>query len=169
MNDDCILAILESLKLNDLYSFGSTCCRINRLAGDVFKRKYSDESIDVNIITKKKKIIIFEHRDADVQNYFSQYFRCIWVSPRTSPVGQNRIFKVIRLKCCMDLKHLELHGLCGELNPEHGELIKNQLARLESIKISDFGFRGSIYTGILQYCRNIKVLSISDGRDAQRV
>lgn len=61
MNDDCLLEILELLKLADLYSFGSTCARINRLAGDLFERKHSDEWINISIKSEPKKLIVFEH------------------------------------------------------------------------------------------------------------
>lgn len=165
MNDDCILAILESLKLNDLYSFGSTCVRINGLAGDVFKRKYSDEWVDVEIEPKLKKCIVFKHPNKKAQKYFCKYFRSIRIGTMWNGAELSIIFKLVESNCCPDLKHLQLSLVLGGIYGKYAALIKNQLAQLESIRIEEPAYaRPGIYGGMLQYCQNIKCISMCSSR-----
>lgn len=166
MNDDCILAILESLKIDDLYLLGSTCVRINQLAADVFGRKYTDEWIDVHIKYIPKKLIAFKHPNHHAEKYFYKYFRSIRVYVNRALIRPQRIFQFVDSMCCPELKHLELIEICCKFSAEHSDLAKNKLAQLESIKINYFFSDGDIYAGILQYCKNIKCLSIQNDNNA---
>lgn len=157
MNNDCILAICELLNLDDLYSMGSTCVRINELAGDCFQRKFPNESIDIHY--KRNRVIVFEHPNKNAQNHFGKYFRSIRVTAG-KPIDLLNMFTFIESKCGNELKHLELKYLYGKLEGKHGAMIKAQLANLKSIKINEFHVDGDIYAGILQYCKNIESFSI---------
>lgn len=75
MNDDYILAILEVLKAEDLFTLGSTCVRINKLAAHIFKRW--DNVIDVNSWTGDLQVY---HPSTYAKTYFLQYFRSIGAS-----------------------------------------------------------------------------------------
>lgn len=157
MNDDCILAICEFLNLDDLYSMGSTCVRVNELAGDYFQRKFPNEWIDVNY--KRNRAIVFEHPNDNAQNHFGKYFRSIRVTSG-KPIGLEKMFKFIESKCWNELKHLELNNFYGELDKEHGTLVASKLINLKSLKINEFHIDGDIYVGILQHCKNIESFSI---------
>lgn len=163
MNDDCILAITEFLILDDLYSMGSTCVRINELAGDHFKRNFPNESIDIHY--KRNKVIVFKYPNENAQKYFGKYFRSIRVNGGPI-IGWAEVFQFIESKCCSELKHLELNHLYGKIGKKHGAMIKAQLANLESIKINELRIIGDIHAGILQYCKDVKRLSIHTDRDA---
>lgn len=157
MNDDCILAICEFIKLDDLYSMGSTCVRINELAGNCFQRKFPNEWIDINY--KRNRAIVFEHPNENAQKNFGKYFRSIRITGG-KPIALRNMFEFIESKCFKELNHLELNTFYGELGEEHGTLIASKLINLKSIKINEFHIDGDIYAGILQHCKNIESFAI---------
>lgn len=57
LNDDCCEEIFEYLSIKDLYSFGQTCKRMNRIAGIHFQRNYPD----AHIIGRPKGIYYDRH------------------------------------------------------------------------------------------------------------
>lgn len=101
MNNDCILAILESLKLDYLYSLGSVSVRINQLAGDVFGRKHSDEWIDIR--TTSNEHLFFDHRYINAE----KYLLCIRVNTEYYCVEKGRIINFIGSKF-QGIKKLEI-------------------------------------------------------------
>lgn len=50
-------------------------CTRQRFPGDCFKRKYSEDLIDIHY--KRNKIFVFKHTNENVQNHFGKYFRSI--------------------------------------------------------------------------------------------
>lgn len=145
LNDDCFEEIFGYLSINDLYSFGQTCRRINRIAGMYFQRNYPD----ANITSMPKGIYYYSKFKG-----FSEFFESVtvfWCWPEYKYIKKQLAYIEANCKSLKRIRFLDFSATITKI-----DLIKGVLTKLESFEIDFADFDGNI----LDFCPNLKRLKI---------
>lgn len=175
LNDDVLLAIFGRLPLRDLCAIGQTCMRLQAVAGYVFQRNYPNNRLDIEIFnwscadgnSSKPKFDLRPLPKEDYTETFHQFIQNVGIFVYNYESDPIAAFDYLRIKCCDRLRELVLYRVrCP--SDGYGELIKEQLEHLESIKFDNCYIR-DIYSAFLQYSPNLKQIMIKEGRNQNGV
>lgn len=144
---DCFEEVFNLLSLKDLYAFGLTCKRIKKMAGYHFKLKYPGAIVvwqssglywnGVTINQFNDDIVSLQFDRADI-DYFS----------------------IIKSNSFKSLKKISLHLV--DLTEEKITCLKEILSKIEIVDLCKCNITGDWYARFLQYCKNMKQLSLRD-------
>ncbi|XP_031623885.1 uncharacterized protein LOC116341132 [Contarinia nasturtii] len=136
MNVDCFDEIFEYLEMTDLHSFGQTCKRMNKVAGEYFKQNYP----------------------FSVMNYsfcepfgipgFNQFRPKISIIRYEMPYVQ---FHISEFKLTNNIEFWYFN-----INNETIEFFKSLLPQLETVHIEECTIDGDLYELMLKYGENLK-------------
>lgn len=156
LNIDCFNEVFDYLSAKDLYSFGQTCKRINKVAGEYFKQNYSslEKICEIDGIYTK-----FDDKSTQISG-FTQFMPCITLS-----VGELKKFHYIRSHIS-DFKstyHISLQSL--RLYSRHIEIIKKLFCQFEVVELRNCRIDANFYEIMLKYCVNLKKIKLSNTGD----
>lgn len=153
LNVDCFEELFDWLSLEDLHSVGQTCKRLHQIAGYIFRETYPGAYVEC----KNGGIFI---GDVSVNGF------CEFVE-NVSLCGNNlRCFQFMKSNQFKSLKRIEFHDI--SFNDGKIDCIKHILmkganegsAPLEDIQLCECRINGEFYEKFLQYCSNLKRLSL---------
>lgn len=159
LDNDCMDEIFEYLSLQDLHSFGQTCKRMQKWAGEYFKRNFASAekfTHDNGIHT-----VYSDHKGVNNQ--------------RTQTSGFNRFltYTSYYYHSSGPLRYLEMHSdefvslnelyiVCTNISPENVKYLRKLLARTEIVRLHQCSLWGDFYEIFLKFCKNLKNLTIID-------
>ncbi|XP_031632434.1 uncharacterized protein LOC116346492 [Contarinia nasturtii] len=160
---DCFDEIFEYLNVKDLYSFGQTCKRMNKVAGEYFKQNYSS----AEKFCKHDEIytyIVFSVKDSVVNERiqisgFNKFMPCI-------SVGYHKYNK-FHINAFESTKHIYLASII--INKEKVELFKQLLPQLEIVQQQCCSVDGDLYDLILKKCENLREIYIQNWALGNRI
>ncbi|XP_031638016.1 uncharacterized protein LOC116350376 isoform X2 [Contarinia nasturtii] len=156
---DCFDEIFEYLNVKDLHSFGQTCTRMNKVAGEYFKRNY-------------KRCEKFTHYNG-IYTVYSDHEGVS--NERTQTSGFNRFIHNISqyYENVGPLSYIEtsvnefesvgdIYFVCTCIDAHKIKNFKPILPQVETIRLHQCTGRGDVYEVLLQFCTNLKNLTIYD-------
>ncbi|XP_031636500.1 uncharacterized protein LOC116349276 [Contarinia nasturtii] len=155
LNIDCFDEIFEYLNVKDLYSFGQTCKRMNKVAGEYFKQNHSSA----------QKLCLYD-------GIYTKYSNKDGVSKHIQTSGFNKFMPSVSIEVVPykyikshitefeSTKHIYLSELC--INNETVEHFKQLLPPLEIVQLEDCAMYGDFYDLILKYCKNLRKIYFQD-------
>lgn len=159
LDSDCMDEIFEYLSLQDLHSFGQTSKRMQKWAGEYFKRNFASAEKFTN--DNGIHTVYSDHRG--VRN------------KRTQTSGFNRFitFTSYYYDGFGPLRYLEMHSdefvslnevyiVCTSFSPENVKYLRKLLARMETVRLHQCSLWGDFYEIFLKFCKNVKSLTIFD-------
>lgn len=155
MNDDCIERICGFLPLDDLCSLSRTCTRHQSIVGAFFQRYYPNNY--VRIQSFRRRSIFYMYPDEKYVEDLKPFIRNIGIQEYKG----GACVSYIKQNFGENLREIALHGIHCELNVSHGQLIANQLTRLESIKFVNCSI-GDLYEIFLRHCPMLRHLGIDE-------
>lgn len=175
LNDDVLYSIFGRLPLRDLCAIGRTCTRLQALAGNYFQRKYPNNRLDIEIFNYscadgnniKPKFDLRALPNEEYTEAFHQFIQNVGIFVYNYESDPIDAFQYLKNKCCDRLRELVLYRIRCHLD-QYGELIKEQLEHLESIKFDNCYIR-DIYSAFLQHSPNLKQITIKEGRNQNGV
>lgn len=156
---DCFDEIFEYLSVDDLHSFGQTCTRMNKVAGEYFKQNYSYADkycVNNGIYTFYSDQYEISYSEFIHIPGFNQFIDRILI--RGTNLGALEYIKRNRNK--FSIKHIYLLGFY--INNDRIEYLKPLLPQLESVRIQKCDVDGDLYELMLKYCENLKEIYVQE-------
>lgn len=170
LNDDVLFTLFQRLSLNDLCSISLTCTRLHQLAGNYFQRKYPNNNLNIEIFNWSQPNSDiqpkWEFRTMPHEKYakaFRGFIRNVSIFMYNYATDPIDAFHYLKVNCYGNLRALVLYRIACQ-SERYGELIKNQLNTLESIKFENCHIY-DLYNGFLKYSPTLKQIAIKDGRN----
>ncbi|XP_031632606.1 uncharacterized protein LOC116346603 [Contarinia nasturtii] len=166
---DCLDEIFEYLSLKDLHSFGQTCKRMNKVAGEYFKQNYSSAP---NLC--KVDGIYTNYDKDDVTNEqihisgFNKFMPCISYCGHC-PQHDFGAFKYTKshINEFEATNHIYLGWL--SINCKTVEHFKQLLPQLGIVQYQCCSVDGDIYDLILKYCKNLREIYVQGSDGGKRI
>ncbi|XP_031634968.1 uncharacterized protein LOC116348194, partial [Contarinia nasturtii] len=171
LNIDCFDEIFEYLGVKDLHSFGQTCKRMNKVAGEYFKQNHSS----AEIFCEKDGIhTVYSDKDGVIDNLiqtsgFIKFIPCISINYRfesTQPMGPLKYIKS-HISEFEATNHIYLWKLC--IKNETVENFKQLLPQLEILQHRHCTMYGDFYDLILKHCKNLREIYIQESDVGYRI
>lgn len=149
LNADCLDEIFNFLSSIDVKSVGQTCKDLYKTTANYFKLKYPAKKLKIRMPLSYIK--------PNTTNGFGPFYRNVIVDD-----ADIKIFQFLATNCANPLNKIQF----GQKNSRKqifsgfGMYIKNHLASVASIEFLGCRIHGDLYQLILQYCENLKRLSI---------
>lgn len=154
---DCLNEIFEYLNLKDLSSFGRTCTRMNKVAGEYFKQNFVAVS---NVYERNGFCTHFVDENVNVST-FTRFITCIKF-PQDDDDDHDEInrYRYIQrhINDFESIRHIDFGNTY--INTEKMELMKKILPQLETVEIlrdlNEPQFDGDLFELLLKHCVNLK-------------
>ncbi|XP_031633807.1 uncharacterized protein LOC116347375 [Contarinia nasturtii] len=152
---DCFDEIFEYLNVKDLHSFGQTCKRMNKVAGEYFKQNYSSAPKEC----REDGIYMYCWDKDGVVNKriqisgFNRFMPCISHYHLSLP-------KYIKSHINEFESTNHIHLREQRINSIRIKHFKRMLPQLEIVQHRECSMDGDFYDLILKYCKNLKVISV---------
>lgn len=144
LNADCFEELLEYLSLKELHSLAQTCRRMQQIAGSYYQRTFTG----INMLCKNDCISVGNILNLNGLDHFVQTISIHNNLEQLDYVAAN----------CHSLREITFLGV--EFTAEKIECIIGILANVETIKIRGGIIRSDLHDGLLQYCPQLKQLSL---------
>ncbi|XP_031639055.1 uncharacterized protein LOC116351136 [Contarinia nasturtii] len=159
LNIDCLDEIFEYLNVKDLHSFGQTCKRMNKVAGEYFKQNYSSAEKFC-----EKDGIYMRYFDKDgVFNKLTQSSGFIKFMPYIShcycDLGPLKYIKS-HISEFESTNHIYLRW--QRINSKRVKHFKQLLPQLEIVQHRECSMNGDFYDLILKHCKNLREIRVVD-------
>ncbi|XP_031635570.1 uncharacterized protein LOC116348651 [Contarinia nasturtii] len=155
LNTDCFDEIFEYLDVKDLYSFGRTCKRMNKVAGEYFKQNYSSHRIQC----QRDGIYMFYRGKSGVQKFieisrFNKFMTKMGI--KIDNLDGNDSLKYIKshINEFESTKYIQLSWL--GIDNKLFEHLRQLLPQLEVVQNDNCYMNGDIYDLIFKYCKNLR-------------
>ncbi|XP_031633831.1 uncharacterized protein LOC116347394 [Contarinia nasturtii] len=163
LNIDCFDEIFEYLNVKDLHSFGQTCKRMNKVAGEYFKQNYSSaekfcEEDGIHTVYSDKDGVIDERIQT---SGFHKFMPCISIDVDPYKYINSHISEF------ESTNHIFLSDLC--INNETVERFKKLLPQLEILQSRHCAMDGDFYDLILKYCKNLRRIYVQNSTVGNRI
>lgn len=158
LNIDCFDEIFEYLTVDDLYSFGQTCKRMNKVAGEYFERKYLSTKNCWNYYRRNGMI-------TKTYSFYSldNYRRAIQTSgfinfmPRVTFYDDKKLLKYLKFQinaiAFESTNHICLKGW-HTLNQKKVKCLVKLLPQVNILRIKSCSLDNDLYDLILKHCQN---------------
>lgn len=174
---DCFDEIFEYLSLDDLYSVGQTCKRLQKIAGVYFKQNFPAAAKCM----PSKEICLYSHRQNKTTEIpaFVEFIKHVEIYySNVDVVHQRWLIPIVQLGIQRhymvtfdQLRAIESGAKTSSITHisfvksdfEKLEIqnIRNILAKVEVIDMQRCYLRGDLYQKLLEYCPNLKRLNIN--------
>ncbi|XP_031633813.1 uncharacterized protein LOC116347378 [Contarinia nasturtii] len=158
LNIDCYDEIFEYLGVKDLHSFGQTCKRMNKVAGEYFKQNHSSAE---KFCEKDGIYTVYSDKDGVIDERiqtsgFNKFMPCISINYRYDSTRSWGPLKYIEshISEFESTKHIYLSKLC--IYNETVKHFKQFLPQLEILQHRNCGMIGDFYDLILKHCMNLR-------------
>lgn len=146
LNIDCVEEAFDYLPLGDLICIGSTCKRLNQVAGYIYQQNYSGNEV----FCRDRHIKINLHVNAD---YLIHYFNNVTIFAE-----RDLDFYLSLPSQLHRQKHISLKDF--EISPSQIERMNEIFSKVESFTLHYLKLDGCLHTNILASCPNLKYLCI---------
>ncbi|XP_031633806.1 uncharacterized protein LOC116347373 [Contarinia nasturtii] len=163
---DCFDEIFEYLNMKDLHSFGQTCKRMNKVAGEYFKQNHSSAE---KFCAKDGIHTVYSDKDGVINERiqtsgFNNFMPCI--SHYHRDLGPLKYIKS-HISEFESTKHIYLVEL--EITNGRIEHFKQLLPQLEIVQHRGCTLHGDFYDLILKYCKNLREIYIQNSAAGNRI
>lgn len=162
LNIDCLDEMFEYLSLSEIYSFGQTCKRMNKAAGEYFKRNYSG---DIKHCQRTGMYTYYCDRNSIISlltidvSEFKQFMPRISIARNDFSQFQYIQYYINEFESTKHIR-LSILTICNE----RIDLIKKLLPQLEILDIDSCKIAGDFYETTLKYCENLKQIIVRSSR-----
>ncbi|XP_031634261.1 uncharacterized protein LOC116347697 [Contarinia nasturtii] len=157
LNIDCLEEIFEYLNVKDLHSFGKTCRRMNKVAGEYYKQNYSS----ADIRCEKDGIYMYEGYVKERISGFNKFIPCIsyYGDDPNDDLGPVKYIKS-HINEFESTNHIHLEEL--SINKTRIGYFKKLLPQLEIVRHRECSVDGDFYDLLLKYCKNLKEIHVQN-------
>lgn len=167
LNDDCLYRVFDWLSLEELASVNMTCKRLQTVSGAYFEREYQLLKL---IITRPQHGEHIKYEPDEEQfpyvKQFKRHFKTVQING-----GNIRLFRhAAMLFQNKSIKNLYLddsstneedYGLTVSYEMQHGELIKDILKNVETLKTNARNNNDKLHEIFFKHCLNLENLIIN--------
>lgn len=152
LNEDCFGEIFDWLSSSEVKSIGATCKKLNQLTSAHFSRKYPAKRLKIHTPLQYKRPGIVPHPPD-----FLKLYRTVYLHD-----ADRDIFTFMAQHCKKTLDKIQFgqNTVRKRITNGFGLYIKEQLVDVASIEFIGCRIDGELHHLILQYCVNLKQLSI---------
>ncbi|XP_031633817.1 uncharacterized protein LOC116347382 [Contarinia nasturtii] len=164
---DCFDEIFEYLNMKDLHSFGQTCKRINRVAGEYFKQNYSSAE---KFYTKDGIFTKYSDKDGVVNKRiltsgFNKFMPYISYYIINNGFRHLKYFQA-HISEFESTNHIYMMKI--DLSHERIKYFKQLFPQLEIVQYQRCSLRGDFYNSILKHCTNLREIYIQNSATGRR-
>lgn len=161
LNDDCCMAIFERLPLASLYVVSKTCTKFQRLAADVFTRRYTHKVLTINGMTDDGKLNTGP-ADQYVET-FGKFIKNVTLNGCCTNATALQKLNTMYMKdgvICSPIKALRFENGNSGLNESHGNMIVDIAQGIEWMTFANIKIDGDLNDVILHLMPNLKGLTL---------
>ncbi|XP_031638190.1 uncharacterized protein LOC116350525 [Contarinia nasturtii] len=171
LNIDCFDEIFEYLNVKDLHSFGQTCKRMNKVAGEYFKQNYSSAE---NFCEEDGIHTVYSDTDDANMRILTSGFNKLMPRISTDYYRSLDELKTGPLKYIKShisefesINHIYLWDLY--IFNETVEHFKPLFPQLEILQHRNCSMDGDFYDLILKHCKNLREIYVQDSQVGDRI
>ncbi|XP_031635597.1 uncharacterized protein LOC116348668 [Contarinia nasturtii] len=156
LNIDCFDEIFEYLDVKDLHSFGQTCKRMNKVAGEYFKQNYYSSC---RIQCERDGIYMFYRDKSGVQKFieisgFNKFVTKMSITNDNFEYNYRLKYLKSHINEFESIKYINLRRL--GIDNKLFEHLRQLLPQLEVVQRDNCYMNGDIYDLIFKYCKNLR-------------
>lgn len=160
LDDDCFFSIFNRLSLIDLCSMCQTCQRLQQVGSEHFKHRHKSRVLIIDKVIDNENLIIGP-KGEEYLDVFTASLRNVTLGKHMASIAAlKRLAKFYKFNEMAPIKRLCFESWSRGLTDNHGSVIANMVADVESFKISNSKVIDDLHECILQYLPKMNRLTI---------
>ncbi|XP_055309899.1 uncharacterized protein LOC129573434 [Sitodiplosis mosellana] len=151
----CLNEIFDYLSLKELHSFGVTCKKFQKIAGEYFQRTYRSTELRCAFDG------IYACSDVSCNGQvsgFNQYIEHVSIHGNRIADEELDIFNYMKLNCNESLRKLQLLDVA--ITKRMVKMLRKNLKKIEVLEIDSCTMNGKLHRDLLRFCPNLKRLIV---------
>ncbi|XP_031621929.1 uncharacterized protein LOC116339978 [Contarinia nasturtii] len=163
---DCFDEIFEYLNMEDLHSFGQTCKRMNKVAGEYFKQNHSSAE---NFCKYNAIHTTYSDKDGVVEmaietSGFNKFVPCIKICGNDFDILRYIQSQATEFESTNQMFHVGF-----DINDKLVEHFEQLLPQLEILRYTCCRVDGDLYDLMLKYCKNLREIYVQNSTVGNRI